>query len=278
MLRSPAAWLVPWFRNPNILLLATIAFMFLLLFIRHELGFSVALSWLRRGDYERALRRLELLERLGLSSATLLFLKGTVLMFAGRNQEAEEVLRKCIATLQPPMKKALALVNLGYVLLDQRRYNEAAQALDEAIQIRPDGAVAYSTRAEVFLQRGVDPQKALELLDRGIHYKQRSVIQSGRDVHVFGYLAANRAWALFLLHRLAEAEQALKEAEKSFRNAAISERFKPGQAGIRYHMGRALLAGGDAVRAQGEFRQAIEIDPAGKYAALSRAALQGQGV
>lgn len=45
------------------------------------------------------------------------------------------------------------------------------------------------------------------------------------------------------------------------------------RAGVRYHIARALLAGGQAPRAMDHFRQARQIDSNGKYAALAEAAL-----
>jgi tetratricopeptide (TPR) repeat protein len=195
-------------------------------------------------------------------------------MFAGRNQEAEATLRKAAASTESDRRRSLALVNLGYVLLEEKNYVESAKALDQAIEARPDGAVAYSTRAEVYLRQGIQPEKALELLDRGIQLKTNSVMQSDSDVHMFGYFQANRAWALFLLGRRAEAEQALEQADQWQHKAMAYEHFKPGCAGVRYRMGMALLAGGEKDRARDEFRQVSTIDPHSKYAALSQAALR----
>ncbi len=271
-----AIWLASLPQNPFYILLAIIALSCVGLGIWRELQINSALNSLRSCHYDRALWRLERLERFHLTHTALLFHKATVLLLAARNQEAEKLFRRCLKSPESTMQQSLILVNLGYVLLEQKRYAESAQALDEAIRMRPEGATAYSTRAEVFLRQGIEPERALELLDRGIQYKQATARQRHRDVHVLGYLHANRAWALFLLGRPAEAERALEEAEESLQEAMAAERFKPCAAGIRYRKGRALLVAGDATRAQEEFRQSCEIDPDGKYAALSRAA-SGQG-
>jgi tetratricopeptide (TPR) repeat protein len=222
-----------------------------------------------RGDYDLALRRLALLERLGLKTPTLLHFKGTVLMFAGRNPEAEHTLRECLARESSPVHQSLAMVNLGYVMLGQRRYDEARQSLEGAIKLRPNGAVAYSSLAETYLQQGIEPQKALELVDRGIELKQNSEMQARVDEHIFGYLFANRAWALFLLGRAVEADAALDEALKF--SAAPS---KAGAAGVQYHVARALVAAGQIPQAREHFRKARETDPKGRYAALAEAALR----
>jgi tetratricopeptide (TPR) repeat protein len=268
-------WFTPWPRNASLLLLLLPAVLLARLFIQHVLPLWLARGPLRRGNYGQVLRRLGFLHRLRLGGPLVLHLKGAALMFAGRDVEAEAVLRECLRVSQSPEQKSFPMVNLGYVLLGQRRYEEAAQALDEAIKLRPNGAVAYSTRAEIYLWQGMEPQKALELLDRGIEHKRASDIQSQRDLHMFGYLAANRAWALFLLGQPARAESALEKAEEIV-PAAVRE-FKPGAAGIHYHIGRALLAGKQVPRAIEHFRQARTLAPEGRYATLSEAALREHG-
>ncbi|MCU1274388.1 MAG: hypothetical protein JWO48_1819 [Bryobacterales bacterium] len=261
---------MPWFLHAGYLFLAGMALVFVVLLRIQALPFWLAQKPLQLGHYNQALQRLNLLEQRRFRSPALHYFKATVLMFAERNAEAEEVFQKCP---QDSAQKSIVLVNLGYVLLGQKRFEDAARALDEAIKLRPNGAVAYSTRAEIYLQQGIESQKPLELLDRGIEYKQGSENQSQVDRHIFGYLHANRAWALFLLGRHAEAEQAVEAAER----ASITE-SKPGMAGVHYHIARALLAGGQAPRAVEQFRQARQIDPNGKYAALAEAALSKDAV
>jgi tetratricopeptide (TPR) repeat protein len=188
---------------------------------------------------------------------------GTVLMFAGRNREAEEAIRQCLARAFSPPERGLFLVNLGYVLLGEKHYDEAQQVYEEAIRNRPNGAVAYSSLAEVYLQQGIEPQKALQLVDLGLKFKRASQKQAGVDQHIFGYLLANRAWALFLLGRAEEARESLEEA-RPFGNI----QSKPGAAGVHYHIARALLAGGLNAEAAEHLRQVKQIDPQGRYAAL----------
>jgi len=161
------------------------------------------------------------------------------------------------------------LVNLGYVLLGAKRYDEARETFEEAIRSRPNGAVAHSSLAEVYLQQGIELEKALQLVDLGIQFNDAK--QAAVDQHVFGYLFANRAWALFLLGRAEEARASLEEARPY-----ASVAFKPGAAGVHYHMARALLAGGLNAEAAEHLRQARQVDPHGKYAALSDALFRAQ--
>jgi len=193
---------------------------------------------------------------------------GTVLMFAGRDREAEGVIRQCLAHALTAPLRGLFLVNLGYVLLGQRRYDEARDVYEEAIRNRPNGAVAYSSLAEVYLQQGIEPERALQLLDQGIKFKQASGQQARVDQHISGYLFANRAWALFLLGRTEDARKSLNQAHRY-----TSVNIKPGAAGVHYHMGRALLAGGFNTEAAEHFGQVRQIDPKGRYVALADAML-----
>ncbi len=233
-------------------------------YVRHRLPLWVAKKPLSEGRYDEALRRLALLKRLHVTRPNLLHMTGTVLMFAGRNREAEEVIRQCLARALSTPERGLFLVNLGYVLLGEKRYAEAQQVYEEAIRNRPNGAVAYSSLAEVYLQQGIEPEKALQLVDLGLKFKRASKQQAAVDQHIFGYLLANRAWALFLLGRTEEAKQSLEEARR-FGNVAI----KPGAAGVHYHIARALLAGGLNAEAAEYLRQVKQIDPQGRYAALA---------
>lgn len=230
----------------------------------HMLPLWVAKKPLSEGRYDEALRRLSLLKRLHMTSPNLLHMTGTVLTFAGRDREAEEVIRLCLSRALSQPERGLFLVNLGYVLLGEKRYDEAQRVYEEAITNRPNGAVAYSSLAEVYLQQGIEPEKALQLVDLGLKFKRASKEQAGVDHHIFGYLLANRAWALFLLGRTEEARESLEEA-RPFGNFQI----KPGAAGVHYHIARALLAAGLNDEAAEHLRQVKQIDPQGRYAALA---------
>src|SRR5690348_17891500 len=107
-----------WWIYIGYFILAWLVLSFLLLYIRHALPFRLAKNSLLRGNYDQALRRLRLLERLGITSASVLYLKGTTLMFAGRNEEAEKALRQCLDVQQGRGERSVGLVNLGYVLLE----------------------------------------------------------------------------------------------------------------------------------------------------------------
>lgn len=266
-LGAGSGWLDPFVRHPIFLIIILPFVILIVRLVLQRAPFWAAQKPLSRGEYDLALRRLGSVERLH-KSATVLFLKGTVLMFAGRNEEAEAALRASLALERSSIRRSLAMVNLGYTLLGEGRYEEAKQVLEEAIKLRPTGAVAYSSLAEVYLRQGIEPRKALELLDKGIEYK-RTLMQQDVDLHIFGYLYANRAWALWFLGHPVEADGALDEARKY-----SSVDVKPGAAGVHYRIGRVLLAEKRSREAAEEFRQARQIDPNGRYAMLSETALK----
>ncbi|HKW97450.1 MAG TPA: tetratricopeptide repeat protein [Bryobacteraceae bacterium] len=272
---APAFVFGNWWLNIAGLVGACLILSYAVLYVRHVLPFRIAHKTFAGGDYDGALRRLRLLEHMGMRSPSLVYFKGTILMFAGRYREAEQALRECIQAVQSSGPRHLGLVNLGYVLLELGRYDEAARSLDEVIKLQPHRAVPYSTRAEIYLRQGIEPERALALLDKGIQNKTGSEQQRRVDRHVLGYLFANRAWALFLLGRREEAEQALKSAEEGLQ-AALSDGVKPGAAGVHYHMARALFAGGETGRAREHFVAAAKTDPNGKYAKLADEALRGR--
>lgn len=270
---APAFVFGNWWLNITVLIGACLILGYAVLYVRHVLPFRIAHKTFAGGDYDGAMRRLLLLERLGMRNPSLVYFKGTILMFAGRYQEAEQALRECIKAGQSSGRRHLGLVNLGYVLLELGRNDEAARSLDEVIKLQPHRAVPYSTRAEIYLRQGIEPERALALLDKGIQNKTGSEQQRRVDRHVLGYLFANRAWALFLLGRRKEAEQALKGAEDGLQ-AALSDGVKPGAAGVHYHMARARLAGGETDRARVHLLETKKIDLNGKYAKLAEIALR----
>ncbi|MGD0013733.1 MAG: tetratricopeptide repeat protein [Bryobacteraceae bacterium] len=271
-------WLDSVFHNRThslfVVLLGCLILLGVMSWVWEGLPFRLVLRAMNRADYDEALRRIGWLGHLPVSKAALLYLKGTALLFAGRQLEAEQALREALAAGQAEggERQSFTLVNLGRALLEQERHEEAMRALEGALELRPNGAAACSTLAEIYLRQGVEAQAVLELTRRGLARKWNAPLQRQADRGVFGHLWADRAWALFLLGRHAEAEQALQEAGKK-----TGDRFRPGVAGLHYRMGRALLAGGRTSAAVEQFHQARATDPGGKDGVLAEHALREYG-
>ena len=263
------------FQNPGV---AVAAIFGLVLALALLVGFAIQwpLNWvyakLRRGDYTGALWRANLLLPWWNEAAGLRYMRGTVLLFAGRPDEAENDLRTSIdkESGKGTRAQAVALSNLGYAHLDQEHYGEAAQDFEESIAIDPGSGSAVNGLAEVQLRRPVqEPSEALSNLDRAIELKQRS---RKIDRHMLAYMWANRAWALGKLGRTEEALDALREAEK-----VNTPDFVPGFAGAHWRMGMALVAMDRKADALNHFRRAIEADPLGTYGNRAAKAIRDFG-
>ncbi|HYL37949.1 MAG TPA: tetratricopeptide repeat protein [Bryobacteraceae bacterium] len=226
---------------------------------------------LRRGDYEGALARANRLLPWWPDKATLRYIRGTTMLFAGRSQEAESDLRASIPLTKQARKKAIARSNLGYALLDQERYGEAAECFEESIGTDPGSGSASNGLAEVLLRQDQQPFEALRSVDRAIELKQRSGVM---DRHMLAYMWANRARALAKLGRDDEALAAVRNADNE---CAAAPDFVPGLAGAHWRIGLALQALGRTAEAREHFRRAREKDPSGNYGTRAANALHDLG-
>jgi len=229
---------------------------------------------LRSADYDESLRRIDSTPGLKTAPYDELFFKGTVLSLAGRQAEAEALLRDGLvkADGQNRGAQAMLLENLGDVLLRQGRYAEADAAYAGSTEILPDRGNAYGGRAEVLLRQGQDPQRALKLVDQAIGLKRATFLGRRIDRHVLGEMWANQAWALARLGRHAEADAALEQAFQD-----TDRRFKPGLAAINERAGHLLLLRGDRSGAIKRWLAAREIDPQGVAGRMAVRALSELG-
>jgi hypothetical protein len=267
-------WFFKAFRNPGI---AVIIIFVLVPFLGLLIGLAVEwpLRWvnakLRRGDYVSALWRVDALLPWWPKAAGLRYVRGTVLLFAGRSQEAESDLRESSASGSGKGTKpqAIALSNLGYALLDQERYAEASQSFEQSNTMTPASGSAFNGLAEVLLRQDQQPFEALRNLDRAIELKRG---WRKTDRHMLAYMWANRAWALGNLGRTEEALAALQDAEKE-----NTPNFVPGFAGAHWRMGMALIAMDRRAEALEHFRRANEADPHGNYGNRAAKAMRDFG-
>lgn len=239
-----------------------------------QLAFVAPFWWvfgaLRRADYAAALRRVERLRRLQPGSAATGFLQGTVLLFAGRHAEAELCLRECLARgqLDAVVSQAVALEKLGWALVEQGRYAEAIRIFEASLGLKAGRGGPYHGLAEVYLRQGIEPERALELAGRALEYGRQRFGVRAVDRYVVGEMWANQAWALAMLGRHAEAEQALEQA---FTRA--DRGFKPALAGLYYRAGQVTRLRGAGESAADRFRRACQVDPLGSYGQLAARAL-----
>ena len=176
-----------------------------------------ALLWINRklmlADYEGALARAGLLLRWFPQSPTFHFMRGTILLFAGRLAEAEQALRTSIENCQIRSGLAPYLGNLGLVWLNLGRFNEATAVFEALTKIYPRYPGAHNGLAELLLRQRIEPRRALLLVENALQLKQRDPRSRNVDRHSLANMYANRAQALALLGQKDEAASALATAE-----------------------------------------------------------------
>jgi Tfp pilus assembly protein PilF len=235
--------------------------------------FYYVLGALKQGQYDTALRRIRRLKPvMGRNSPTALFIEGTILGYAGRFDEAETILRESLAAGQKnPMlaaSQSVALENLGWTLFGQGRADEAIQAFEGAIQIRPEGTDSYNGLAWVYLHQN-RAQRALELTSRAMDNKRKRMRV---DRYVWGEIWANRAWALAQLGRYDEAQDAL---DRAFRDAERG--FKPSLSRLHYCAAQVEQLMGKTDEAVEHLETAQRIDPDGASGKRAGEAIRQMG-
>jgi tetratricopeptide (TPR) repeat protein len=215
-------------------------------------------AW-RAGDYDRALRWIK---RLGFGhpSCRLLRMEGITHALAGHPAEAERCYRQALARRYSNSRteRAGMLGCLAEALEDQGRIEESLKCRQASIDMGDNilGSARHGL-AELLLKQGTEPQRALELTDEAMRVAKGSVAAK-----VAPSRSATRAWALALLGRRQEAEQAIVQA-MHLRPETMAALF----ANTRLKVGMALAAMEQPENAIAQFRAAYEADPEGKYRA-----------
>jgi tetratricopeptide (TPR) repeat protein len=218
-------------------------------------------------DYESALHKIEQWRQIPVLAWVLQKpldrLEVSALMYSGRFEPAEQVLRQVIQQDLKNRRRGLPgdEANLGWTLLMQERYPEAIEFLREAIQRHPHEARLYTGLAEVYLTQNVEPKQALALTDLAL--------QTNRSKHderlARGIQLGIRAWTLALVGQQQEARsltiQMLREADKS---------SQPELAGLYYRAARVWQACGDEDRLLHALNNVVALDPQGAYAPLAQ--------
>lgn len=226
---------------------------------------------LRRADYDGALAQADRLVRWFPERSLFHDLRGAVLRYAGRLEEAEKAYRTGIGIglAKPGLVEALYLENLGDVMLDLRRFRDAAQVFEASTKILPQHSGGYNGLAEVLLRQDRDAERVLELVDKATQLKESNPRMRNIDRHNLANMWANRALALAMLGRMDEATSAVAKA-----NDESDPVFIPGLAGTHWRCGLALLRMDQPSQAMEQFRKAAEMDPVGLYGKLGASGLR----
>jgi tetratricopeptide (TPR) repeat protein len=231
--------------------------------------YSRIITALNNADYEEA-KRLTLLNRRAQPRAPAwLFMQGTTLLFEGHSDGAEPLLREALAEgLQwAPVRLLVSiLINLASALADQKRYEEALPLYEAAAEIDPAYDLPFLGVAEIYLQQGINPERALKLLELARANKLRNMKV---DRHTWGTILACQAWALTLLN---QPDQVLTLLAQALRET--NQQFKPGLAALNYRVGRVLSLRGDYDSAEQQLKLVSQLDPVGRSARDAAEALQ----
>jgi tetratricopeptide (TPR) repeat protein len=214
---------------------------------------------LAKADYDTAVKRSTAMLRWFPRSAHFTFLRGTALLFAGRLEEAESELRASL-TKGSGLAQSARLVNLGYIQMDKGQFQEAIASFQQAAAVFDRSGTAYGAMADARLRGGLEPNLALDLLDRAIKMRTGNPRFVKVDRHTLAYMWADRAWALALQARTEEAQHDIAKALDQ-----VDAEFVPGLAGTKWRVGTAFLKMGRKKEALEHFRRAAEIDPQGTY-------------
>jgi tetratricopeptide (TPR) repeat protein len=227
----------------------------------------------RRGDYEGQLKLADGF-RVGESEPRpYLFYRGEALYQLGRLDQAERVLRRCLGIKTTFRHRALTLSQLGLVLMEQERWEDAATYFRQSIAEWPQRGGGHRHLAELLLRQDVQPEAAVEPARSALANDRSETLfknhgKSGKQVHnyIVSESLAVLAWALARNHGdRAEIEGALNKAF-----ALCGEETKSVLAEIYYYAGQAYAALGDGAASSQRFKSAAEIDPIGNYGRLAQ--------
>ena len=188
-----------------------------------------------QGKFAEALAAYERAMKLRPGDIEAAYNRAVALQQQGNREEAERAYRDILR--QSPNR--FVYVNLGGLLQEQGRLDEALAAFDAALTLDPDYAEAQFNRGVVLQHQG--------RLDAAIEaYKQSLRLRPD-----YIEAATNMGIALQEMGRLGEAAAAFEHAAK----------LRPDAAGPHNNLGIALLAGGQAAEAVAAFQRALALKP-----------------
>ena len=154
--------------------------------------------------------------------------------------------------------------NLGGVLADVGRYDEAEAACRRALELAPQSVGAHNNLAWALICRGRELERAVELLQQGLRlsgWRQHRSACLGTLSHAY--------------RKLGRVDQAVQAAQEALELAGRGHR--PRLAELYYGLGLAQRAAGQREEARASFQRVFSLDPRGRYAPEARRALREMG-
>ena len=231
----------------------------------------VTLPWkfifapLRRGcDYEKAVERAKGMHKIGRTGAD--ELHGIVLMWAGRFDEAERVLKRYLA--EKAAKKnyigsgqlSTLIAAYGRILCWSGKYNAAIDEYQRALKIDDTRYETQLGLAEVYLEQRENLGQARQLLDKAIsiRYGLNSILDRIFIPEDALRLHSANALCLALESKITEAHAAIKTALKKG-----GKKPAPEVALVYYRAGQICEIEHDMRKAHENYQQAASVDPNG---------------
>jgi tetratricopeptide (TPR) repeat protein len=228
----------------------------------------------RRGDYQGQLEAAETLKRS--AHPTHLYFRGRALLELGRMEEAEACLRQSSIEEYDGHRIALYKDELGQVLVEQQRYDEAIACFESGIPHWPQRGGCHRGIAAALLRQGEKAAESLGKARQAVEIDERyNKVPAGvRDLHLseahawnLGESLATLAWAEAVNSGdSAEVERLLARAF-----TLCPENAVPVRAKVHYHAGRAYASLGKREKSASQFERAGSVDPKGIYGRLGKA-------
>jgi tetratricopeptide (TPR) repeat protein len=227
----------------------------------------------RRGDYEGQLKIIDGFRTNGSEPEHYLFFRGTACYELGRLEEAEHLLRRSLSMAKDPARGTICRDQLGLVLMEQARYDEAAACFRACIEESPKRGGGHRGMAETLLRQGAQDAAALDAARLAVEADRAEKVLGGKlggEVHALNLSEslAVLAWAVAKNQAdPAEVEGALTEAF-----ALCAETTKPIRARLHFFASQAYSTLGNTAESTRHIQFAAEIDPLGNYGRLGQAA------
>ncbi len=212
------------------------------------------------GDYERTLRRLDFLGRywLNFTEAHQRYYRAEAYFYQGNFAEAENLWRTHIlqADRSVDLVPKDTIENLGWVLLYQEKYEDAANVFLGLLEIDPRWNGAYAGLAELYLIQHQKPTEAEWLAEKSTTLKDHSV----KDWQRARYWAIY-AQALTRNRRQSEADDAANTALR----LTASQKSNLHKALPLFQLGMLWQEQGEMGKAADSFQQVTALDPHGYF-------------
>jgi|GEM_PF-3824606 len=149
---------------------------------------------------------------------------------------------------------ALTLVQLGNVLIEQGKYNEARQSIQQSLQYEKNSVDTYISLAETYLYEG-DSKRAMAIVEQAKPMLAKSDIESETIM-----LKICEAWALALQGYHRKSLQLLQSVFDDHQDVSVSVR-----AGMNYYAGHIFRQVGRESLANRAFQHAMTLLPDSLY-------------